>query len=101
MEENDEVVEQVFDEETRKQNHRRIVEESQVGDIVAFAYNDTKARSAKVKRKSSKKQKLEVQTAYGKTFIIDYDRVLWVKKIPEARWPHGVYKALKGDETND
>lgn len=82
----------------RKENHRKIVEACEVGDIVAFNCGGTKARSAKVTRKSTKREKLEVETAYGRKFIIDFDMVIWVKKSPDAKWPHGVYKALKGIE---
>lgn len=82
----------------RHENHMKIVEACEVGDFVAFTCFGSKARSAKVTRKSSKRKKLEVETAYGKKFIIDYDMVIWVKKSQDAKWPHGVYKALKGIE---
>ena len=82
----------------RYENHMKIVEACEVGDFVAFTCFGSKARSAKVTRKSSKRKKLEVETAYGKKFIIDYDMVIWVKKSQDAKWPHGVYKALKGIE---
>lgn len=82
----------------RQENHMKIVEACEVGDFVAFTCFGSKARSAKVTRKSSKRKKLEVETAYGKKFIIDYDMVIWVKKSQDAKWPHGVYKALKGIE---
>lgn len=82
----------------RQENHMKIVEACEVGDFVAFTCFGSKARSAKVTRKSSKRKRLEVETAYGKKFIIDYDMVIWVKKSQDAKWPHGVYKALKGIE---
>lgn len=82
----------------RQENHMKIVEACEVGDFVAFTCFGSKARSAKVTRKSSKRKKLEVETAYGKKFIVDYDMVIWVKKSQDAKWPHGVYKALKGIE---
>lgn len=82
----------------RQENHMKIVEACEVGDFVAFTCFGSKARSAKVTRKSSKRKKLEVETAYGKKFVIDYDMVIWVKKSQDAKWPHGVYKALKGIE---
>lgn len=82
----------------RHENHMKIVEACEVGDFVAFTCFGSKARSAKVTRKSSKRKKFEVETAYGKKFIIDYDMVIWVKKSQDAKWPHGVYKALKGIE---
>lgn len=82
----------------RQENHMKIVEACEVGDFVAFICFGSKARSAKVTRKSSKRKKLEVETAYGKKFVIDYDMVIWVKKSKDAKWPHGVYKMLKGIE---
>lgn len=88
----------------REENHRKIVEACEVGDFVAFGVvydkdgNCTKARSAKVVRKSTKRQKLEVETAYGRKLIIGFDIVLWVKKTIDAKWPHGIYKLLKGIE---
>lgn len=82
----------------REENHMKIVEACEVGDFVAFNCGGTKVRSAKVTRKSSKRRKLKVETAYGRKFIIDFDAVIWVKKSAEAKWPHGVYKALKGIE---
>ena len=84
----------------RADNHQKIVESCEVGQFVAFKRdkNDNKAISAKIMRKSTKRQKLEVQTSYGRKFIIDFDMVIWVKKDENSKWPHGVYKLLKGIE---
>lgn len=64
------------------------------GTIVAFKLPNEKVKSAMVMAKSSTKRKLKLETEYGKTFIVDFKDVVWVKT--GNRFPKGVYEALKG-----
>lgn len=64
------------------------------GTIVAFKLPNGKVKSAMVMAKSSNKRKLKLETEYGKTFIVDFNDVVWVKT--GNRFPKGVYEALKG-----
>lgn len=64
------------------------------GTIVAFKLPNGKVKSAMVMAKSNTKRKLKLETEYGKTFIVDFNDVVWVKT--GNRFPKGVYEALKG-----
>ena len=72
----------------------KYIEEAAIGSIVAFKIDESKAKSAKIVQKSSKKRKLKLETEYGATFIVPYESVVWVKT--GNRWPRGVYEMLKG-----
>ena len=72
----------------------KYIEEAVIGSIVAFKIDESKAKSAKIVQKSSKKRKLKLETEYGATFIVPYESVVWVKT--GNRWPRGVYEMLKG-----
>lgn len=76
------------------------VENIKVGVLVAFKLSNGKVKSAKVAKKSSSKRKLLLETEYGKTYIVPYEDIIWVRT--GNRWPKGVYKLLKGlDDEND
>lgn len=73
---------------------QKYLDNIQVGALVAFKVSETKAKSAKVIKKSIKSRKLMVETSYGATHVIPFEDVLWVRT--GARWPRGVYNMLKG-----
>lgn len=73
---------------------QKYLDNIQVGALVAFKVSETKAKSAKVIKKSTKSRKLMVETSYGATHVIPFEDVLWVRT--GARWPKGVYNMLKG-----
>lgn len=66
----------------------------EIGTLVAFKLSNGKVKSAKVTRKSSKNSRLQVETEYGASYIINYEDVIWVRS--GKRWPRGVYMMLKG-----
>lgn len=73
---------------------QKYLDNIQTGALVAFKVSETKAKSAKVIKKSTKSRKLMVETSYGATHVIPFEDVLWVRT--GARWPRGVYNMLKG-----
>jgi hypothetical protein len=73
---------------------QKYLDNIQIGALVAFKVSETKAKSAKVIKKSTKSRKLMVETSYGATHVIPFEDVLWVRT--GARWPKGVYNMLKG-----
>ena len=73
---------------------QKYLDNIQIGALVAFKVSETKAKSAKVIKKSTKSRKLMVETSYGATHVIPFEDVLWVRT--GARWPRGVYNMLKG-----
>lgn len=92
--------------ETNPKNSANIAEQKQkyldniqIGTLIAFRVSDTKAKSAKVIRKSTKLRKLQVETSYGAVHTISFQDVLWVRT--GKRWPRGVYNMLKGIGEND
>lgn len=69
-----------------------------IGSIVAFHHinkNGDTFKSAAIIKRCKAEKKLKVKTAYGRTFIINYSDVIWVKTAGK-RWPSGVYKLLRG-----
>ena len=83
-------------EEERAARKLKYVEEAPIGTLVAFRPEVGKVKSAKIIKKSTKNRRLKVETAYGATFIVPYDDVIWVRS--GSRWPRGVYNMLKGIE---
>ena len=73
---------------------QKYLDNIQIGALVAFKVSETKAKSAKVIKKSTKSRKLMVETSYGTTHVIPFEDILWVRT--GARWPRGVYNMLKG-----
>lgn len=73
---------------------QKYLDNIQIGALVAFKVSETKAKSAKVIKMSTKSRKLMVETSYGATHVIPFEDVLWVRT--GARWPRGVYNMLKG-----
>lgn len=74
------------------------VDAVEVGMLIAFKVSETKAISAKVKKRSTQNRKLLVETQYGVEYKISFDDVIWVKT--GKRWPRGVYSLLKGVDNN-
>jgi len=70
------------------------INDVKIGTLVAFVSPDGKTRTAKVVNKSSTRQVLKLETEYDMEYIIEYDKVLWVRT--GKRWPRGVYNLLKG-----
>lgn len=75
-------------------NRMRYVDNAEAGDIVAFRLPSGKVVSAKIEKKSTRRQMLRVETSYGESHDIQYTDVVWVKT--GKRWPRGVYNLLKG-----
>ena len=94
-EEPDTDVEEITEEE-RAARKLKYVEEAPIGTLVAFKPEVGKVKSAKIIKKSTKNRRLKVETAYGATFIVPYEDVIWVRS--GSRWPRGVYNLLKGIE---
>lgn len=85
----------IEEEETfRRKRKMKYIERANVGVIVAFKVpDDERVISAMIKRKSTKRRKFKVETAYGAEFVIGYDDVIWVRT--NKRWPKGVYNLFK------
>lgn len=71
------------------------IEQAEIGSMVAFKLPNGKVKSAKMINRSVKKQKVKLETAYGKQFVVSYEDVIWVRT--NDRWPRGVYNMLKGE----
>lgn len=65
----------------------------QVGAIVAVKLQSGKVISAKVKKKSTKRQVILCETAYGCEHLVKWSDVLWVRT--KKVWPKGVYELFK------
>lgn len=85
-------------ETTAKKKKIDYVDAVEVGMLIAFKVSETKAISAKVKKRSTQNRKLLVETQYGVEYKISFDDVIWVKT--GKRWPRGVYSLLKGVDNN-
>lgn len=70
------------------------VERVSAGTLIAFRLPSGKVISAKIKRKSTKRKLLQVETSYGAEHLVPFKDVLWVRT--GKRWPRGVYNLLKG-----
>lgn len=69
------------------------IERAEIGTIIACTI-DGKTRSAKIVKRSTKKKRFMVETAYGAQHIVPYESVIWVRT--GNKWPRGVYRELKG-----
>lgn len=72
-------------------------QKAELGTLVAFKDEEGKVRSAKIVDREKDNELLVVETEYGMTFKVPYNKVLWVKT--GTRWPKGVYKLLKGNHS--
>ena len=72
------------------------IDEADVGMLVAFRTDKMKVKSAKIVKKSTKDQKLLLETKYGAQFLVDYNDIVWVNTT--GRWPRWVFKLMKGLE---
>lgn len=90
------VLDNNINEKERLKNHKRYIDNVQVGTLIAFRLPNGKVKSAKVIKRSTKNRKLKVETNYNVSYIISFDDVVWVKT--GTRWPRGVYRLLKGIE---
>jgi hypothetical protein len=70
------------------------IEEAEPGTLVAFRHKDGSVKSAKIVRKSVSEKVLKLETAYGKSFVVKFEDVMWVKT--GNLWPKSVYLMLKG-----
>lgn len=70
------------------------VERVGAGTLIAFRLPTGKVISAKIKRKSTKRRILQVETSYGVEHLVSFEDVIWVRT--GKRWPRGVYNLLKG-----
>lgn len=75
---------------------KKYIDKAEKDMIIAFKIDsdDSKIKSAKIVRKSSKEKVFKCVTSYGKEFLVKYNDVIWVKT--GSRWPRGVYNLLKG-----
>lgn len=71
------------------------IERAEIGTIIACTI-DGKTKSAKIVKRSTKKRRFMVETAYGAQHIVPYENVIWVRT--GNKWPRGVYRELKGLE---
>ena len=74
-------------------NKQKEIEAAEVGTLIAFIDEKGKPRTGKLENRSSKRQQIKVVTEFDWTFIVPYDKVLWVRF--GNRWPKGVYLMLK------
>lgn len=74
------------------------VERVGAGTLIAFRLPTGKVISAKIKRKSTKRRVLQVETSYGVEHLVSFNDVIWVRT--GKRWPRGVYNLLKGIDEN-
>lgn len=74
-------------------NKDEVIENAQVGTLIAFIDEKGKPRSAKMVNRSSSRRVLKLVTEFDWEFIVPYEKVLWVKN--GTRWPKGVYRMLK------
>ena len=72
------------------------IDKADVGMLVAFRTDKMKVKSAKIVKKSTKDQKLLLETKYGVQFLVDYSDIVWVNTT--GRWPRWVFKLMKGLE---
>lgn len=75
------------------------VKTAEKGTIMAFRLPNGKVKSAKMIERSLKREKLKMETAYGRQFVISFSDVIWVKT--GDRWPRGVFNLLKGNVNNE
>lgn len=75
------------------------VKTAEKGTIMAFKLPNGKVKSAKMIERSLKREKLKMETAYGRQYVIDFSDVIWVKT--GDRWPNGVLSLLKGNVNNE
>lgn len=72
------------------------VDVTQPEDIVAFRTDQYAVKSAKVIRKSTKDEKLMLETVYGRRYVVDFSDVLWVNT--NGYWPKWIYNLMKENE---
>lgn len=89
----DDLINQISELESDDDKNDRI-QNAPIGTIVAFKAPGGRARSAKIKLRSTANRRLLVCTEYNAEYNISYDDVIWVKS--GKRWPKGVYNLLKG-----
>ena len=89
IKENDTVAENPW----RMGNKDKLIEEADVGTLIAFLDNKGKPRTAKMINRSSSRRVIKLVTEFGWEFIVPYDNVLWVLKY--ERWPKAIYNMLK------
>lgn len=82
------------DVENKFEQKMRYIVNAPFGTLVAFRLPNGKVKSAKIVNRASKSQKLKLETAYGRQYIIPYSDVVWIKST--SKWPRGVYNQLKG-----
>lgn len=75
------------------------VKTAEKGTIMAFKLPNGKVKSAKMIERSLKREKLKMETAYGRQYVVDFSDVIWVKT--GDRWPNGVLSLLKGNVNNE
>lgn len=75
------------------------VKTAEKGTIMAFRLPNGKVKSAKMIERSLKREKLKMETAYGRQFVISFSDVIWVKT--GDRWPRGVFNLLKGNVNDE
>lgn len=74
-------------------NKKEAIEKAEVGTLVAFLDEKGKPRTGKLENRSSSRQVVKLVTEFDWTFIVPYDKVLWVRF--DSRWPKAIYKMLK------
>lgn len=81
------------------ESRKEYVRNAEKGTIMAFKLPDGRVKSAKMVERSLKRERLKMETAYGKQYTIDFKDVIWVKT--GGRWPKGVFNLLKRNAKNE
>ena len=75
----------------------QMIDNAEIGQIVAAIFPVLRGeetigysvKSAKIVNKSKSGRKLKLETSYGRTEVVKYEDVVWVK---DGRWPGGIIK---------
>ena len=100
QEEDEEVVEEKVEkpEPWVMKDRSTLIENAEVGTLIAFYDEKGKPRTAALVNRSSARKVIKLVTEFEREFIVPYDNVIWIKK--GSRWPRGVYNLLKGYSSN-
>lgn len=83
--------------EEKAAKKQKYVDDAQVGTLVAFRCDTGKVKSAMIIKRSTSKRRFLLETKYGAKYKVSFDDVLWVRT--NKRWPKGIFKLLRGEET--
>lgn len=70
-----------------------LIQKAEVGTLIAFIDEKGKPRTGKMVNRSSSRRVIKIETEFNWTFLVPYDKVLWVRF--GSRWPRAIYTMLK------